>query len=496
MNLKSLGKAAGLFLLLFVSGLALEEHQHHESTLNLDEESSETVELWPFDKNKTAKNDTNNYCSTQTSCDECSSSSLCHWCAHDKACHAIGSVHGCLVGASCNNNEKNDTAKNNTDNSGCMTHTNCRECAISSHLCHWCAHDNACHAVASVYGCVTGVDCYSNDRCKRKEPEPLHQVTFTKMGAIPMLGFITFGAILACCASLCFCVASGVKGAYDDLALIAADRDYQEPLLSNPRTEPLAEPLVEDMEEAGAESPDDVNDSVHLERSEEGIADGDALETANDNEHDLTTPLISSQRDVQARRPVHMQRLYNACAACYLVTLVAIACFVFGGIRYFPKVPIYNICNDNVAWKSLIDSMASMKVSADFEILASLSNPNHFDVALDMGKGSFTHDGVFVGSFEIPPVTAKAMSITDLMIITTFTPEKWEALSITSEYYHGRLVLTVDAQASIRVPALFDYSFHADMKGLVVHVSELSDRSLCACPTWDERNTTRTMFEL
>jgi hypothetical protein len=27
-----------------------------------------------------------------------------------------------------------------------------------------------------------------------------------------------------------------------------------------------------------------------------------------------------------------------------------------------------------------------MKVSADFEILASVNNPNYFDVALDMGK--------------------------------------------------------------------------------------------------------------
>jgi hypothetical protein len=59
-------------------------------------------------------------------------------------------------------------------------------------------------------------------------------------------------------------------------------------------------------------------------------------------------------------------------------------------VHYFPAKPVYNICNDNVAWKSLIDSMASMKVSADFEILASVNNPNHFDVALDMGKSRKT----------------------------------------------------------------------------------------------------------
>jgi hypothetical protein len=39
--------------------------------------------------------------------------------------------------------------------------------------------------------------------------------------------------------------------------------------------------------------------------------------------------------------------------------------------------------------------MASMKVSADFEILASVNNPNYFDVALDMGKSQKEQRTVF-----------------------------------------------------------------------------------------------------
>jgi hypothetical protein len=113
--------------------------------------------------------------------------------------------------------------------------------------------------------------------------------------------------------------------------------------------------------------------------------------------------------------------------------------------------------------------------------------------SLYLGKGSFHHDGAFVGTFDIPPVTVKAMSVTDMMIIAHFSPEKWSALSITAEYYEGKLILHVDAQVSARVPALFDYTISTELNDLVVHVNELSDRHLCACPNWSEaRNKTES----
>jgi hypothetical protein len=75
--------------------------------------------------------------------------------------------------------------------------------------------------------------------------------------------------------------------------------------------------------------------------------------------------------------------------------------------------------------------------------------------------------------------------------VAHFTPEKWSALSITAEYYRGKLVLNVDAKASVRVPALFDYSISTELQDLEVHVNEMADRHLCACLDWNEaRNTT------
>jgi hypothetical protein len=187
----------------------------------------------------------------------------------------------------------------------------------------------------------------------------------------------------------------------------------------------------------------------------------------------------------QRRRPRgSMQRLYNACSFCYWISMLSIV-LVFGALLvYFPSKPVYNICNDKVAWTSLIDNMASAKAAADIEILASIENRNHFPIALDAGRGSFKHDGELVGTFDIPPVVADAMSITDLLIVAHLTPERWQALSISTEYYRGKLILGVDAHATIRLPAFFNFVFTTSLQDLIVHVNELSDRHLCACPTW------------
>jgi hypothetical protein len=102
-----------------------------------------------------------------------------------------------------------------------------------------------------------------------------------------------------------------------------------------------------------------------------------------------------------------------------------------------------------------------------------------------------------VGTYEIPPVVVQAQSVTDVLIVASFTPEKWSALSIAAEYYRGTLVLSVDVQASIRIPALADYTFPFSMTDLIVHVNDLSDRHLCACPTWaDTKNKTKPVLSL
>ena len=395
-----------------VEGFSL---RHTEATTS---GTDSELELWPWssgnndidDSNKTQEDRT---CAGHTNCSTCADASWCHWCGHD--CHARGSIHGCIYGASCDSHKK--PPKNETDPSGCGAHDSCSECAVSSHLCHWCAHDNACHSVGSVYGCVGGVDCYSNSICERKEPEPIVDTVFTQIGPLPLLVLLVLSSVLLCCASTCFCVAGGVKGAYDDLAGITADRSgggMEEPLLQQqqpqqPQQQPqqpqqswtswgagpfhrsartaiaeIPEPLVAttaaadaDAEQVAEDSANAANESAHMVLSEEGNNTlADDVRLADDDGEDaplLVVPTHQYRATRTTRRPRHMQRLYNACTVCYIFTVVVISGLLFGAVHYFPAKPVYNICNDNVAWKSLIDSMASMKVSADFEILASVN---------------------------------------------------------------------------------------------------------------------------
>lgn len=495
---------------------------------------------WPFHQKNSSNADTNTStsksCSDTDTCEACNAAHLCHWCSHDGACHAMGSFHGCLVGSSC----RKKHPKNESDPTGCLAHESCGECSVSSHLCHWCAHDNACHSIGSVYGCVAGVDCYDNSHCQRKTPEPFARpATFPKMGILPLMVISVISGIMLCCVTTCCCIAGSFKGAYDDLIDLAeAPLLQQEALASQAspaqhsttqsrtarafsrrskarssshrqaagedvtaaqlKTEENAsvDVLVAEVTEEVEQVVDALLDMQHqqLEQDDDGVTSEDYVRMVDGE--DSSTPLLSPppQRTLRRRPRRSVHRLYNACACCYMVAVTFIGLFVLSAFRYFPVKPVYNICNDSVAWKSLIDSMTAMKVTADFELLASVSNPNHFDVALDMGKGSFSHDGAFVGTYEIPPVTVAATSITDILIIASFTPEKWEALAITAEYYRGTLVLHVDAEATIRIPALADYSFSTDLKDLVVHVNEKSDRSLCACPTWSDTNKTTTLL--
>ncbi|CAB9531952.1 expressed unknown protein (Partial), partial [Seminavis robusta] len=139
-------------------------------------------------------------CYSYDDCGSCSELSRCHWCDHDQRCHVKGSFSGCLEGSTCSRGD--DDKKD-----ACSQYSTCSDCG-NSHSCHWCAHDDSCHSIGSIYGCVKGVDCYSNDRCRRKEPEPLaaEKQTFTNMGFFP-LGVAAFiSSLLLLCASSClFC---------------------------------------------------------------------------------------------------------------------------------------------------------------------------------------------------------------------------------------------------------------------------------------------------
>lgn len=139
----------------------------------------------------------------------------------------------------------------------------------------------------------------------------------------------------------------------------------------------------------------------------------------------------------------------------------------------------------------LFDFLFSLHTEADIEILGSISNPNHISAALVNGTGTFSYKGKFVGTFTIPPFTAQAMSITDFILIAHLTPGAWDGIAIAKDFSLGKLVLSVNASAVLRIPTLADMTFEGGRDDIIVYVNEIQDRSLCACPSWDEaRNHT------
>jgi len=504
--------------------------ENNNNTIN--DESSTDIS-WPW--NKSHHNHEDHSCFSHKNCQDCTTSSWdCHWCAHDNTCHARGSWSGCINGVTC------DKPRPPHENTTCSSHETCSECALSSWECHWCAHDNACHLVGSMYGCVNGVDCYSNNRCQRSEPKYIDgNFSFYDVGFLPTIIIFVLGFTCCCCSTLVFCISSGVKGAFDrsaampnpsihgvvppyssDLSVISTGTTQQvtteerennddnninsssaelDPLLVQQQSNASQDCQQQQQYTAGRQEQTVKNDIVeeaallesHMEDQE--MQEGYRLMTS-------TLSAQSSSHTTAAARGASssfIQSMYNVCRLCYILSLVAIAAIVVIAFRYFPQAPTYNLCNDNLAWKSIVTGITKFKTQADFQLLLSIKNTNHFEISVDMGSGDFKHNGVFVGSFDIPPTTAPAVSIIDVLVIAHFTPGAWETLSLSKEYYDGSLAFDVDARATCRTPFLLNYSFPLDftLVHLLVNDPLLDDRQLCACPTWDDqKNKTMVIF--
>jgi len=524
---------------------------------SLDDTGSLTLSAPQKDQqlfNNNLSSNSTNACSAQATCESCYnySTAECHWCSSDHACHARASPYGCVVGASCSTPAPAPapapTKPPHEQKKNCKDYTNCTDCTLSSWGCHWCSFDNKCHAVGSIYGCTYGVNCYSNQRCQRSDPQFVYNSTRSLFGSVPPLvgfGCMVIAASLLGCLTLCFCGAHAVKGAYEDLVVSTAvataevvmeqqtlvmgsnmsrhqsvrqvtfcngakgnrgsgaqlDRvvegDGDASSRNLEKNKSGAKPSLDvttliQSEEAGAdhqnpfswEEKDDDDDASSLSRSLLVHDYGTGPSWANN--YPTASSILSRKTTIPKSR--NAQYLFGVCGFCYFVSsILVILLFVFF-LRYFPQLPQYNICSNEFDWKSIVDGMTSAKIGGSFQILFSIYNPNRFDVDLSLGSGTFKHDGTYVGRFEIPPQTKVAQqAITDLLVTVTLRPDKWEALALTAEYYKGTLTFEVDMSMAVSAPFLGGYSYQANFDNYLVHVSDANtDRSLCACPQWSD----------
>lgn len=281
-----------------------------------------------------------------------------------------------------------------------------------------------------------------------------------------------------------------MRGTYEDYATLAVannggDSSVMMQNSQRPRTISFQEEVV-----VNGDHNDDgnVDDDRANEREQEGteyqrlLDDGDGV-AAGDDEESLHTRITAARSQVMASSS-NTKCMFNACSVCYAVTVFCVGILAVMGVVYSPRRPDISVCSDALAWKSIVDGMTSMKMQASFQILMSVQNPNRFDVVLDMASGSFKHDGAQVGTFTVPRTSIQSMAITDLLVSVTFTPDKWEALQLTAEYYKGTLTFMVDMAAAVQIPALanFTYDFEMDNYKVLAADPKLQDRHLCYCP--------------
>ena len=456
-----------------------------------------------------------NSCASIMDCRNCSATYTCHWCSKDDACHARGSIYGCNWGSSCSNNDDGDKGKDEKGNSTCASQQTCSDCSLSSHFCHWCEHDNACHARGSIYGCTSGVDCYSNDRCRRPEPEKNDKLPISEISVSQLILVISLAIVLVYFSSFChMCVARSNNGAYVNLMTISsAARPSRATSPDSPaESEPLNSDRSEGSRPADTMTPDSAPDDEEANprtqeieqrqpydrqqqrlQNEEGTNNDVLMD--EDAQNGESSTLLSPGLDaaISTAHHQHSEFLYKLCAFLYYISVTLVLVLLIIVIIFFPKKPVYNVCNDAVAWKNIIEKIARFQVDLGFEILISVSNPNRVDVALDNATGSFTFEGRPVGTFVIPPDNVGSMSITDVMLITHVTPDKYQAIKMADAYWNQNLILTAEFDATLRVPFLMNYTRTVLVENINVYVNELSDRSLCKCPSWvDEKNLTNS----
>lgn len=477
-------------------------------------------------------------CSSHKSCTECyDASSTCHWCSHDNKCHVKGSPLplGCITGASCDGSNNSTKAVEH-----CADHTTCSSCSDSSWGCHWCASDEKCHAKFSMQGCTLSTDCYAINRCQRLEPERMEDpgifssASFAGVGPVAkgVLG-VLMGLIL-CCSTLCFGGVTFLKCAVDDLVgepveivedgVVIRVNDNDGLARQQQQQEYQYERVVDTAEadEGGQLKQDDDDLEMPLMQNEKGIGDdveqdgeegsraGKKIEHEEIEEtpavllpkRDAHAPILRraadgaasisrmSRRSMSSNRVTprgsSIKRMYCGCQLCYLFTVISTIILFIVGMSYAPREPHINVCTNELAWKSIVEGMASLKMSASFDLLISVYNPNKFEVDLSNGHGQFHHDDQYVGSFDIPEGKISENAISDIVVKVTFTPDKWSALSLTSEYYQGKLKFIVGGHAHIKIPGLGNYQFDAKFDDIHVNVNDpsMDDTHLCACPGW------------
>ena len=326
--------------------------------------------------------------------------------------------------------------------SSCASRASCSLCSTNTSLCHWCdaaGGAGACHAIGSYYGCAVGVSCYQED-CMRKTPlySPATPPSFLEFFELVIL----FVLVLSC-AGFCINVGNTFRTA---TSTVTRKRDERYVSLG-------------DVEDLGG---------------------GQKRVRAPTTEEQWSVPIVELTTETVLGKKMHC--LLKGCCTCIVGTvgmLLVITCIVY------PHAPNYSVCNSELNWQSLLGSLSSLTLSAEYEVAMSLRNPNIFAIRVDSVDAVFTFQKVPVASVtlrsgytDVPVVDLVASSITDVVLPLTFAPDIGHAWAMNKANAAG--TLQFEASFSVTGTVLGFYYFDIEIKDHVVDMSSMGDQSLCA----------------
>ncbi|KAG9409133.1 hypothetical protein AC1031_019395 [Aphanomyces cochlioides] len=285
--------------------------------------------------------------------------------------------------------------KNASVGDACNTLQTCDEC-IKTYTCHFCEFDLQCHTIGSTSGCIKGMStCHHIEDCVRPHPQlvgygpPMYVV----------LGVLCLVATLLCCC----CGCSVMWGMIKRLRARSSRRRTFKPK-------------------------QDDNDSMTslLSSVEEG-----------DDEEEIIPPAAQPQR-------TGVRSLFTR-----FIWLGILIAFTIVALMYYPRVPDYQVCNQQFDWESIFLSLISIQPKIHYDVIISVVNENRFAFDLDYGYANISHRGVKVGTWEISNWTAEAGAISDMMALVKIEPSTYsEAYSLLTDFRANNLTFQIDTNIS------------------------------------------------
>lgn len=152
---------------------------------------------------------------------------------------------------------------------------------------------------------------------------------------------------------------------------------------------------------------------------------------------------------------------------------------------YYPVVPDYSLCNDKVAWGSLLRGLVTaLKAQGTAEFHVAVWNPNRYDLTVKSMLATVFFRGVAVGSASVgEDFELRAGHVNDLTFVARMDTTLSTASSMLAQYLAGSLLVDLNLDLETQV-AWFDrtlYAANASFPILGVNVTSGSERHLCRC---------------